>query len=68
VISNVAVTADSFIIYKVIDGSDHTVEDATLEGLILNTGSINPGSGFTVYASAINNTWGIYNFKYTIFN
>ncbi len=68
VISDVNVISNSTIILKIYDSSDHPSTDALIEGVSLNVVSINPGSDFTVAAHSLNNTWGIYNFKYTIIN
>lgn len=52
-----------------LTSSDHeSLDDFSIEGVSLLVNEITPSVGFSVYASALNGTWGIYNFKYIIIN
>lgn len=68
-ISNSNILSDSIIYFEWETSSDHeSIEDPLIENISLIVSSKNPGVGFSVIAFAANNTFGIYNIKYTIIN
>ena len=68
-VSDSNVIANSVITLTPMTSSNHqSLDDFSIEGISLAVGEITPNTGFNVYASALNNTWGTYNFKYTIIN
>ena len=68
-VSDSNITANSNLMFWVSASTNHLdVEDSLLDGLMLKESSLNPGVGFTVNATAINDSWGIYNIKYKIIN
>lgn len=68
-VSNSNVKANSVITLLPLTSSNHgSLDDFSIEGISLTVGEITPNTGFNVYASALNSTWGTYNFKYTIIN
>jgi len=68
-VSNSNVISNSVITLTPMTSSNHqSLDDFSIEGISLTVGEITPNTGFNVYASALNNTWGTYNFKYTIIN
>ena len=59
----------SHIIFRIDLSDDHnSVEDSLLEGITLMASDIIDGVGFTLNASALNNSWGTYNVFYKIIN
>jgi hypothetical protein len=68
-VSDSNVISNSVITLMPMTSSNHqSLDDFSIEGISLTVGEITPNTGFNVYASALNNTWGTYNFKYTIIN
>jgi hypothetical protein len=68
-VSDSNVISNSVITLTPMTSSNHqSLDDFSIEGISLTVGEITPNTGFNVYASALNNTWGTYNFKYTIIN
>jgi hypothetical protein len=68
-VSDSNVISNSVITLMPMTSSNHqSLDEFSIEGVSLTVGEINPNTGFNVYASALNNTWGAYNFKYTIIN
>jgi hypothetical protein len=68
-VSDSNVISNSVIILMPMTSSNHqSLDEFSIEGVSLTVGEITPNTGFNVYASALNNTWGTYNFKYTIIN
>ena len=59
------VSADSFINCKImgLTSSDHTAEDAILEGVQFEINNITPGVGFDIIGHAPNGTYGKYTIK-----
>jgi hypothetical protein len=57
------VTINSIITCKVqaTSTTDHDSDDVVVEGLIAYATDIIPGTGFTIVATAPQNTWGLYN-------
>jgi hypothetical protein len=68
-ITNSNVLLDSVIYLEWDVSSNHeSIEDPLIEDISLIIASKTAGVGFTVNAFAANNTFGIYNLKYTIIN
>lgn len=68
-VSDVNVLSDSVIYFEWDTSLDHeSIEDPLIENISLVISSKTPGVGFSVIAFAANNTFGIYNLKYTIIN
>lgn len=63
------ITTNSNIMFSFSASTHHPdVEDSLLDGLILKESNLNPGVGFTLNATAGEDTWGIYTVKYKIIN
>lgn len=63
------ITANSNIMFYFSASTNHLdVEDSLLDALMLKESGLNPGVGFTLNATASNDTWGAYLVKYKIIN
>lgn len=68
-VTNNNISSMSQVVIRVVPSTDHIEpEDSILDGLMFSVSDIVNGVGFNINASAINNTWGIYNINYKIIN
>lgn len=69
IVTNASILSTSVIIFSIIPSTDHPYpEESVMEGIILTAGNLDPGVGFTIYATSINGSQGQYNIYYKIIN